>query len=118
MEHIDSKQCVRYSAWRSPLKIGGVPPLAGRGYDYYIRYSLNIILVSFKIGRGYDSFLSVSLKFVGESVFSPLHSRQTPEIAYIRTLSTQVGKGSDLKVETSEQKWVKLAFSSFVLLSE
>ena len=62
MEHIDSKQCVRPSAWCSPLKIGGVPPLAGRGYDYYIRYSLNMILVSFKIGRGYDSILSVSFK--------------------------------------------------------
>ena len=60
MEHIDSKQCVRHSAWRSPLKIGGVPPLAGRGYD---------------------NFLSVSLKFVGESAFSPPHSHQTPETA-------------------------------------
>ena len=81
MEHIDNKQCVRYSAWRSPLKIGGVPPLAGRGYDYYIRYSLNIILVSFKIERGYDNFLSVSLKFVGKSAFSLPHSHQTPETA-------------------------------------
>ena len=81
MEHIDSKQCVRHSAWRSPLKIGGVPPLAGRGYDYYIRYSLNIILVSFKIGRGYDSSLSVSLKFVAKSAFSPPHSHQTPKTA-------------------------------------
>ena len=61
MGYIDSKQREMHSAWCSPLKIGGVPPLAGRGYDYYIRYSLNIILVSFKIGRGYDSFLSVSL---------------------------------------------------------
>ena len=81
MEHIDSKLCVRYSAWRSPLKIGGVPPLAGRGYDYYIRYSLNIILVSFKIGRGYDNFLSVSHKFVGKSAFSHPHSHQTLETA-------------------------------------
>ena len=62
MESVDRKQRRMYSAWRSPLKIGGVPPLAGRGYDYYIRYSLNIILVSFKIGRGYDSILSVSFK--------------------------------------------------------
>ena len=95
MGYIDSKQREMHSAWRSPLKIGGVPPLAGRGYDsilsvsfkigrgydYYIRYSLNIILVSFKIGRGYDSFLSVSLKFVGKSAFSPPHSHQTPETA-------------------------------------
>ena len=81
MEHIDSKQRKMHSAWRSPLKIGGVPPLAGRGYDYYIRYSLNIILVSFKIERGYDSILSVSLKFVGTSAFSPPHSHQTPETA-------------------------------------
>ena len=81
MESVDRKQWRMHSAWRSPLKIGGVPPLAGRGYDYYIRYSLNVILLSLKIGRGYDSFLSVSLKFVGKSVFSPPHSRQTPEIA-------------------------------------
>ena len=81
MESVDSKQCVRHSAWRSPLKIGGVPPLAGRGYDNYIRYSLNIILVSFKIGRGYDNFLSVSLKFVGKSAFLLPHSHQTPETA-------------------------------------
>ena len=55
MEHIDSKQREMHSAWRSPLKIGGVPPLAGRGYD-------SILSESFKIGRGYNSFLSVSLK--------------------------------------------------------
>ena len=55
MESVDRKQRRMHSAWRSPLKIGGVPPLAGRGYD-------SILSVSFKIGRGYYSFLSVSLK--------------------------------------------------------
>ena len=60
MGYIDSKQREMHSAWRSPLKIGGVPPLAGRGYD---------------------SILSVSLKFVGKSAFSLPHSRQTPETA-------------------------------------
>ena len=55
MEAVDRKQRRMYSAWRSPLKIGGGPPLAGRGYD-------SILYVSFKIGRGYNSILSVSLK--------------------------------------------------------
>jgi len=55
MGYIDSKQREMHSAWRSPLKIGGVPPKAGRGYD-------SILSVSFKIGRGYDSSLSVSFK--------------------------------------------------------
>ncbi len=41
MEHIDSKQKEMHSAWRSPLKIGGVPPLAGRGYDNFSLYPLS-----------------------------------------------------------------------------
>ena len=52
MESVDRKQRRMHSAWRSPLKIGGVPPLAGRGYDSFLSVSL-------KKERGYDKILIV-----------------------------------------------------------
>ena len=52
MGYIDSKQREMHSAWCSPLKIGGVPPLAGRGYDSFLSVSL-------KKERGYDKILIV-----------------------------------------------------------